>query len=97
MTPETVSALDRLRWRILERYGVDVLRLRPPRPQSDVPIPDRAGAKENSLSFGVLIEAQALGDRARSDRRRAAGAAERVGRQPSRRTRQARVGHALME
>ena len=29
----------------------------------DLPIPDRAGAEESSLSFGVLIEAQALGDR----------------------------------
>ena len=29
----------------------------------DLPIPDRAGAGESSLSFGVLIEAQALGDR----------------------------------
>lgn len=31
--------------------------------QCDVPIPDRAGAEESSLSFGILIEAQALGDR----------------------------------
>ena len=29
----------------------------------DLPIPDRAGAGASSLSFGVLIEAQALGDR----------------------------------
>ena len=29
----------------------------------DLPIPDRAGAEASSLSFGVLIEAQALGDR----------------------------------
>ena len=29
----------------------------------DLPIPDRAGAGVSSLSFGVLIEAQALGDR----------------------------------
>jgi len=31
--------------------------------RSDVPIPDRAGTAASSLSFGVLIEAQALGDR----------------------------------
>jgi glucose-6-phosphate isomerase len=32
-------------------------------PQVDVPIPDRAGETGSSVSFGVLIRAQALGDR----------------------------------
>lgn len=32
-------------------------------PAGDLPIPDRAGQAAGSLSFGVLIEAQALGDR----------------------------------
>lgn len=31
-------------------------------PQSDLPIPDRAGAPESSLTFGVLKRAQAFGD-----------------------------------
>ena len=31
--------------------------------RDDLPIPDRAGEEAGSLSFGVLIEAQALGDR----------------------------------
>ncbi len=31
--------------------------------RDDLPIPDRAGAADGALSFGVLIEAQALGDR----------------------------------
>lgn len=31
--------------------------------RDDLPIPDRAGDEAGSLSFGVLIEAQALGDR----------------------------------
>lgn len=31
--------------------------------QNDVPIPDDAGKDESSISFGVLIKAQALGDR----------------------------------
>jgi glucose-6-phosphate isomerase len=32
-------------------------------PAEDVPIPDRAGSPESSITFGVLIKAQALGDR----------------------------------
>jgi hypothetical protein len=31
--------------------------------ERDADIPDEAGAPESSLSFGVLIDAQALGDR----------------------------------
>ncbi|MFO8089843.1 MAG: hypothetical protein R6U13_08410 [Desulfatiglandaceae bacterium] len=32
-------------------------------PHVDVPIPDRAGETDSSISFGVLIRAQAMGDR----------------------------------
>ena len=32
-------------------------------PQTDLPIPEEAGSKESVISFGVLKEAQALGDR----------------------------------
>jgi len=31
-------------------------------PTEDLPIPERAGATESTLSFGVLLAAQALGD-----------------------------------
>ena len=32
-------------------------------PSQDIPIPDEAGSDESSISFGVLIQAQSLGDR----------------------------------
>jgi len=32
-------------------------------PEADLPIPDEAGKPGSSVSFGVLIRAQALGDR----------------------------------
>ncbi|MGW8226372.1 MAG: bifunctional transaldolase/phosoglucose isomerase [Anaerolineales bacterium] len=32
-------------------------------PSQDIPIPDEAGSNESSISFGVLIRAQSLGDR----------------------------------
>ncbi len=32
-------------------------------PQTDLPIPDVAGAQESSVSFGVLVASQSLGDR----------------------------------
>ena len=32
-------------------------------PEADIPVPDRAGEEASSMSFGVLIRAQALGDR----------------------------------
>ena len=32
-------------------------------PAHDLPIPDQAGAPESSIQFGVLVLAQALGDR----------------------------------
>ena len=84
---ETDAALNRLRRRIQERYGIVTTCGYGPRflhstgqlhkgdsgngifiqltseSQFDIPIPDCAGEEVSSLSFGVLLEAQALGDR----------------------------------